>query len=407
MSTVERLTGLHWRGQVPALLIGLGHGATHWIAATFYLLLPFIARHFDLSYAEVGVLVALFHLSSVAANFLSGLIVDVTGRRVVFQVISLTAGAAALAGFVVANDYWQLGLFILVIGATNNLWHPPAIAFLSQLYPNNRGYALSIHALGANAGDAAAPLAAGALLVWFSWGATAALSALPALAMAVVLALVLLARDKPGDGTARVGMTMTDYFRGFARVLRDKTVLGLCLMAGFRTMTQAGLLAFLPLYLADVLRLGPLWMGLALSIMQLTGIVAAPLAGTWSDRIGRRPVVLAGLTGATVMLAGLTLIADGPLFVVGIALLGFALFAIRPVVHSWLMDLTPPQLAGSASSLMFGVQAALSALVPLIGGVLADAWGLNAVFYFLAGTMLVANLLVVALPHRDRAGAGA
>ena len=400
---VERLTGVGLRAQVPALLVGLGHGGTHWIAAAFYLLLPFIGRHFGLSYAEIGVLVALFHLSSVAANFLSGLVVDMTGRRVLFQVISLAVGGFALAGFAIGSDYLTLALLIALIGATNNLWHPAAIAFLSERYPANRGYALSLHALGANLGDALAPLAAGALLAWLTWGTTAAVSALPALAMAVVLALVLLAGDKPGPGAARAGMRMTDYLSGMARVLRDRTVLGLCLMAGFRTMTQAGLLAFLPLYLADVLGLGPLWMGLALSAMQLGGIVAAPLAGTWSDRIGRRPVVLAGLTGATVMITALTAISDGALFVAGIAVLGFSLFAIRPVVHGWLMDLTPPQLAGSASSLMFGVQAALSALVPLIGGLLADQWGLASVFYFLAATMLVANLLVVALPHHDPA----
>ena len=401
---VERLTGVGLRAQAPALLVGLGHGGTHWVTATFYLLVPAIARHFGLSYAEVGVLVALFHLSSVAANFLSGLVVDVTGRRVAFQVISLTVGALALAGFAVGGDYLVLGMLVALIGATNNLWHPAAIAFLSERYPENRGYVLSLHSLGANAGDAVAPLCAGALLTWLTWGTTAAFSALPALAIAALLALVLLAGDKPGAGTARAGMGLADYLGGLGRVLRDRTVLGLCLMAGFRTMTQAGLLAFLPLYLADVLGLGPLWMGLALSAMQLGGMVAAPLAGTWSDRIGRRPVVLAGLTGATVMILALTMIADGVAFVAGIALLGFALFAIRPVVHGWLMDLTPPQLAGSATSLMFGTQAALSALVPLIGGLLADQWGLASVFYFLAATMLAANLLVVALPHHDPAG---
>ena len=42
-SVVERLTGVGLRAQAPALLVGLGHGGTHWLAATFYLLLPFIA----------------------------------------------------------------------------------------------------------------------------------------------------------------------------------------------------------------------------------------------------------------------------------------------------------------------------------------------------------------------------
>ena len=46
---------------------------------------------------------------------------------------------------------------------------------------------------------------------------------------------------------------------------------------------------------------------------------------------------------------------------------------------------------------MFGVQAGLSALAPLIGGVIADHYGLGSVFYFLAAIMLAANLAVVTL----------
>jgi len=72
------------------------------------------------------------------------------------------------------------------------------------------------------------------------------------------------------------------------------------------------------------------------------------------------------------------------------------------VVHSWMMDLTPQAMAGSATSVMFGSQSLLSGAAPLAGGLIADTWGLAVVFYALAGTMLVANVLVYLLPHHDR-----
>jgi fucose permease len=53
---------------------------------------------------------------------------------------------------------------------------------------------------------------------------------------------------------------------------------------------------------------------------------------------------------------------------------------------------------------MFGTQAILSAVVPVVDGVIADHHGLAAVFYLLAGTMLVANLLVYLLPNEQRGG---
>ena len=396
-SSTDRFVPFRVAGHAPIVLVGLGHGATHWIAMTFYAVLPFINRDLGLSYTEAGTLVAVFHVASLVANFGSGPLVDMTGRRVLFQITALAIGAAALLGFGLAGAFLWLAVLVAFIGATNNLWHPAAISYLSSRYPKNRGYVLSIHALGANIGDAVAPLAAGALLVWLSWPKAAAINTIPVFLVALSLA-VLLPGDRRGAAGAAAGMEIGAYFRGLGRVVRNRAVLGLCAMAGLRTMAQNGLLVFLPLYLIDVLMVSPLAMGMALMGMQLGGIVATLLAGALSDRIGRRPIVVAGLGATTVIIAGLTLLGGGLPYIAGVALLGFTLYSIRPVVHSWMMDLTPPQLGGSAMGLMFGTQAALSMAAPVLGGLVADRWGLPSVFYLLAALMLAANLAAVALP---------
>ena len=114
-------------------------------------------------------------------------------------------------------------------------------------------------------------------------------------------------------------------------------------MSAFRSTTQAGLLMFLPLYLANVIAATPLMMGLTLAAMQIGGMIASPVAGL-PDRVGRRPVVLDGLTVSTVTVVALTLIGSDLIFIAGVAVLGFALYAVRPVVHSWMMDPTPHEL---------------------------------------------------------------
>ncbi len=398
---ISLLTGVHWRDQGPAFLVGVGHGGTHWVAAFFYLLLPYIVRDLGLSYTDAGLLVSVFHLSALLANFGSGLMVDVTGRRVLLQVVSLLVGASALFAFGVSETFPVLAVLVMLIGASNNLWHPPAIAYLSEMYPDNRGYALSIHALGANLGDTLAPLAAGSLLAALTWQGTAATGSVPVVLVALLIAVMLLRKDDRARAATGSGMSRTEYLQGLKRIVRNRLVLGLSLMAGFRSMAQNGLLMFLPLFLIDELRTGPLWMGVTMMAMQAGGLVAAPVAGICSDRIGRRPVVLSGLTVTTIVIAAITLIQNDVVLVAAVSVLGFALFAVRPVVHSWMMDLVPTRLFGSATSLMFGTQALLSAAVPPIGGLIADAYGLSAVFYLLAGTMLVANFLVYLLPEQD------
>jgi MFS family permease len=403
LTTFSRLTGVHWRQQGRAFLVALGHGGTHWVAAVFYIVLPFITRDLGLSYAQAGMLVAVFHASAALANFGSGLLVDVSGRRVVYQVVSLIMGGGALLAFGFSAQFLLLCLLTMFIGVSNNLWHPAAIAYVSEAYPGNRGYALSIHALGANVGDTLAPPATGALLAFVSWQNTSIVGALPALIIALLIGVVLLGEDGNGATGARDPMKMEDYFAGLKALLKDRGILGLCIMAGFRSMTQNGLYVFLPLYLINVVETGPVVMGFTVMAMQIGGIIAAPVAGAWSDRAGRRPVVLAGLTTTTIAIVALTVIQHELLFIAGVSILGFALFAVRPVVHSWLLDLTPPRWSGSATSMMFGTQAILSAAVPVIGGVIADGYGLAFVFYLLAGTMIVANVLVYLLPSEKAA----
>ena len=405
IAAIERLTGLEWKNQGTVFLVGFGHAGTHWIIGSLYVLLPFIQQDLQLSYTAVGALFSVFHVSAFAANFGSGLLVDVTGRRVLLMVVSLALGAAAFLASGWAQEMTFLVVMMVLIGATNNLWHPPAISFLSRLYPNSRGYTLSIHALGASIGDIIAPLAMGVLLVGLTWQSTAKISALPVFILAALIGVILIARDSTGsgqNGEQKQGLSLKEYFRGIVILLRDRGVVGLGLMAGVRSMAQSGLLLFIPLYLANVLKVGPTMVGLGIAAMQFGGMVAGPIAGTWSDRIGRRPVVLAGLSGSTLVIAALTLAGNEVLFIAGISVLGFMLFAVRPVVHSWMMDLTPPAMAGSATSVMFGAQSLLSVAAPLLGGIIADIWGLTVVFYALAGVMLVANVLVYMLPHHGR-----
>ena len=407
LTTLSRLSGVEWRHQGRAFLIGVGHGGTHWVAAVFYIVLPFITLDLGLTYAQAGTLVAVFHASAALANFGSGVLVDISGRRVIYQVASLLMGAGALLAFGFTAQYLVLCLLTIFIGVSNNLWHPAAIAYVSEAYPGNRGYALSIHALGANVGDTLAPPATGALLAVLTWQNTSMIGAMPAILIALVIGTLLLRDDGHGATGHRERMSMTAYLTGLKALVRNRAVLGLCIMAGFRSMAQTGLYVFLPLYLINVMETGPVVMGLAVMAMQIGGIVAAPVAGAWSDRAGRRPVVLAGLTTTTLVIIGLTLVRHELLFIIGVSLLGFALFAVRPVVHSWLMDITPARWSGSAASLMFGTQAVLSAGVPIAGGIMADHYGLASVFYLLAGTMLVANVLVYLLPGEDPAARSA
>ncbi len=398
LARIERLTGMQSRDQGPAFLVALGHSATHWIIGTFYALLPFIKIELGLSYVEAGGFVTLFHASSFLANVGSGLAVDVTGRRIFLQFLALVVGASALAATsLFANLFWLYGV-IVIVGITNNLWHPAAISYLSNRFPKNRGYALSVHALGASFGDTVAPLSVGVLLVWMGWSSVASTHALPVFGIAAAILILLGPGERTGAKTERVKIDKADYWTGLKSMLLNKAVLGVAGMAGLRSMTQNGLIFFVPMYLVNALGTWSFLYGFSLTAMHASGLVGSPIAGVLSDRMGRRVIVLLGLGGTTVLTLIMPSVSNAYAFIVVLGAVGFVLFAVRPVIHSWMMDLTPKELGGSATSVLFGVQAGLSMWVPVVGGVIADQWGLPVVFYILAGFGLAATVTTFLLP---------
>jgi MFS family permease len=92
-----------------------------------------------------------------------------------------------------------------------------------------------------------------------------------------------------------------------------------------------------------------------------------------------------------------------PIFIGLVAILGFFLYATRPVIQAWLLETTPKNMGGSSIGVLFGAQAAGGALGPLLGGMVADAHGLLATFYLLAGMIVFANLFVFWVPSSPRA----
>jgi len=62
-----------------------------------------------------------------------------------------------------------------------------------------------------------------------------------------------------------------------------------------------------------------------------------------------------------------------------------------------MLDATPKNMGGSSIGVLFGAQAVGGALGPLLGGMVADRFGLLATFYFLAITIVIANLFVFAV----------
>lgn len=381
-------------------VITIGHSLTHWYPATFYLLMPLIGRELGLSYSELGSILTAQAVAGALSNIPGGIFVDSVGRKGLLMALSLFWIGFPYLLMGVSHAYWMFLACAVLIGIGNNLWHPTAIPTLARRFPERKGLVVSIHGMGGNVGDAVAPFVAGMLLQLFSWREVVVMNVIPGIFMAIAI-LVYLGRlqldgGKKADETQ---LSLAGTARGFALLLKNRTLMMLSISSAFRSMTQNSLLAFLPLYLANQLGYNAALVGTCMLMLQAAGFIASPVAGTLSDRMGRRNIIMSSMVMTGVVLAAMAFSGGSQVFVFLIAVLGFFLFAIRPVLQAWTLDATPKNLGGSAIGMLFAIQAAGSAVGPIVCGVLADKYGLMSTFYFMAVTIVVANMFVFTIPQ--------
>ena len=389
-------------------LITLGHSLTHWYPATFYLLLPIIGNELGLSFSQIGFIMSCQYIAGAVANVPGGVIVDTVGRKGLLMAISLFWVGFPYLLMSFTHSYVMLILCVVMVGVGNSLWHPTAIPTLAQTYPQRKGFVLSLHGMGGNAGDAIAPLVVGALLAVFTWREVVVLNVLPGIVVSLLLLVFLgslqLGRKKPaGTAAESPSQNLASYVGGLKALLRNRSLLLLSTSGAFRSMTQNALLTFLPLFLAREMGYSPWHTGLAMALLQVAGLVAAPVAGHLSDQLGRRSVTMGTMAMTALVLLLMAFTGPSHGFVFFIALLGFFLYALRPVLQAWLLDTTPKSMGGSSVGILFGAQSLGSSVAPLVGGWIADSQGLAATFYFLAFTIVCANLLIMFMPKGDAA----
>ncbi|OEC34051.1 Predicted arabinose efflux permease, MFS family [Pseudomonas cuatrocienegasensis] len=173
---------------------------------------------------------------------------------------------------------------------------------------------------------------------------------------------------------------------------------GLALVFAFRMLGMFMVLPVLATYGQDLAGATPALLGLAIGAYGLTQAVLQIPFGMLSDRIGRRPVIYAGLL---IFAAGSVLAAnaDSVWGVIGGRVLQGA-GAISAAVMALLSDLTREQHRTKAMA-MIGMSIGLSfAVAMVVGPLLTRAFGLSGLFWATAAMALVGILIVAGVVPR-------
>ena len=175
------------------------------------------------------------------------------------------------------------------------------------------------------------------------------------------------------------------------------------------TMTGLGIIdPILPLYAKSMKATG-IQLGIIFAGFALSRSIFAPIIGQYSDRHGRKNLMMTGLFLFTIVSACFVY-AKSPLSLTLIRLVqGFAVVLVTPVAQAYIGDLTPVGKEGKYTNLFFISFFVGMALGPYLGGYLTDQFNMKMPFYAMGGLSFLVMALVlflvpesIAIKSRDK-----
>ncbi|MED1949872.1 MFS transporter [Brevibacillus centrosporus] len=170
---------------------------------------------------------------------------------------------------------------------------------------------------------------------------------------------------------------------GRARVTHHPYVYLFVCFTFLLTLADATFILFLPLYLSSVLKMEPIHIGVLSGIVPLAATLGGFLAGSLSDVLGRKPVLILSMFAYSVFMIGFALSKEPVLLFLFVFLKGFFSGFFSPVSKALMADVTPSEYHLKVFSLRYLVVNIAYALGPLIG-LLADIEGSIESFYVAA-----------------------
>jgi MFS family permease len=365
-------------------------------------LLPvFLVSVLGASMISVGLIEGLAEAAALITRIFSGAISDYLGRRKLLTVLGYGLAALTKPLFPLAGSVATVLAARFIDRICKGIRGAPRDALVADLSPPHLrgasfGLRQSLDTVGAFAGPIVA--IAGMALLADNIRAVFWIAVVPALASVVILVFFVSEPERRiVAGTDRPPLRLADI----------KT-----LGAAYWSVVAAGAVLTLARFSEAFLVLRASGTGLAMTLVPLVLVVmnvayaaSAYPAGAWSDRAGRRVVLLAGV--GVLVLADVVLAFAPNVWIVmaGVVLWGFHMGLTQGLLAAMVADTAPESLRGTAFG-MFNLVAGVAMLVAsVLAGLLWDRFGPTGAFAAgaLFGALSLAGFARLGHRHERRA----
>jgi MFS family permease len=353
---------------------------------------PIIVPLFHMQLWQAGLLISGTSITWAFSSWIGGWLSDNRGRRaVLLPAVAFTALATAAMGAT-----WNfLSMFIVrdLVGLGDGIgWSVGQATISEESAPRRRGVNQALY----NAGYSFFGVGLGALIVTSLATRLGWRWVFPIIGVitAVIFVALFAVMREPSSRSERRSIE----WRAALRLLRGRSVLLITLM-GCATLAWLQLsIGYNVLFLTKVRGFSLVQAGTVVSAWGLVGTAGQVVLPLASDFLGRRPVVILSAMLCAVTLA---IYLTGSFDISGMRLLagasGFFGFGLGPIViATCVSEAVPVEMRGAALGMTnFFAVVVGTALMPVVGGIVADQFGLAAALWLAVGAQILMAAMVM------------
>jgi MFS family permease len=331
---------------------------------------PFLALHLTnerhLAIGEVGVVLALYGLGSIAAGPAGGILADRVGRRFTIGA-STFSGAIAMLGLAQARTSTELIASAFVLGSFGEMYRPASSALVADLVPSpGRPRAYGLLYWAANVGFSIAVVLAGLLA-----GRSFELLFVADAATTIAFGAFVVATTKTPSVRGRASSPRLSLSAPY----RSRAFLVFCGLSMLVSVIYFQVQVTLPVDMRAH-GISPRTYGMLLALNGVLVVLLQPLVSSLVSRLPRAIVLSVG--SALVGLGfGMTGIARGSttFYTIAICMWTLGEIATAPITPSVIADLSPADLRGSYQGAFHVATGSASFIGPMFGSFVYAAYG--------------------------------
>jgi MFS transporter, FSR family, fosmidomycin resistance protein len=391
------------------LLIGTAHFLSHFYALCLPPLFLVWRHEFDVSFAQLGLTVAVMSGTTAILQTPVGFLVDRHGARG-FLIGGTLLMSLSITGMGFATDYWQLVVLSMLSGVGNSVIHPSDYAILSGSVPKETmGRSFAFHTFNGNIGFAMAPPVMALLMTGFGWRTAAITVGL--LGVPTVIAVILQSRilvDQARRQDHHAGPSLTGR-----QLITSRVMLGFFGFFMLSAMAGAGIQSWLITVLHAVHGTDIAAASSALTGYMVGGTAGVLVGGYFADNLKR--LLLPFVVVFTVISSSLMVAADlihmpDIMLILTLFVAGICMGASRTPRDVMVKDAAPPGQIGKVFGFVSAGLPLGQALTPVPFGFLIDH-GRPELVLILAPLLLVLSLFCAGtargIAHRHASAAAA